>query len=282
MINKYGYMAIGFLAIILAVSYVEARRDIEIAYLYNNDYKAPGEGVFTDYIRGRCHRNSYESIKCDIERIRIEKISKERIESMINALKNARKNPEELERFFRYHMPTELCNDKEKIKEYKNDHAQYDKMSKEEIDLKNSILKLCYDKNDTEDAEIENIIDTYKNLQYKTCIISMSRYEQAYELYHNQWINKTGPIGKCGDMTISTFKDVLNNDQGQAKSFNSLKIREIMLNRNQDNCKESEENEREYVAALRMEKPRYANCVYVEIGSMGWGWNFYELGWSSK
>jgi hypothetical protein len=105
-----------------------------------------------------------------------------------------------------------------------------------------------------------------------TCSVWVNSYERGFRLRGNAWISQHGPYGECGLIENDILSNALLDSKGQVTHFNRYRTSQIITRNNPLLCKEGYAKEFIFV----LEKPWYADCVYIDFSPMTFGWSFWN------
>lgn len=181
---------------------------------------------------------------------------------------NAQSDPQSVENFIQSHL-SPMCNDPVSIKAMMADTSKNAQMSQGERELRKAVLQFCADRSE---KSMRAMFDIRLKVQSSTCSIWIESYERAFRLRGNEWISQNGPYGPCGLIETHVLNNQLVDSKGQTTHFNRYRISKISKKNNPLLCKEN--YEKEYLFVL--EKPWYADCVYIDFSPMTFGWDFWN------
>jgi hypothetical protein len=162
-----------------------------------------------------------------------------------------------------------MCNEPGIIKEMMDDTSKNEKISRGEVELRNAVLQFCADRSE---ENLRTMFDMRLKVQSRTCSVWVNSYEREFRLRGNEWMSQRGPYGACGLIETHILSDTLLDSKGQITHFNRYRTRQISKINKPLLCKES--YQKEYIFVL--EKPWYADCVYIDFSPMTFGWSFWN------
>jgi hypothetical protein len=259
--------AVGFMIILLVIASAVAE-EVKIMGLTDTNPSIVDGNRSLAYLTGSCQQKK-ASMKCQLHQIEVKKIDTAPLEEKAKeVLANAKSDPQSLENFIQSNLPP-LCNDPGIIKAMLDDPSQSEKISHGELELRNATLQFCADRSE---ESLRTLFDIRLKVQSSTCSVWVNSYERAFRLRGNEWVSQKGPYGDCGLIETDTLSNALFGSKGQVTHFNRYRTRHINTRNNPLLCKEGYEKEFLFV----LEKPWYADCVYIDFSPMTFGWGFWN------
>ena len=116
------------------------------------------------------------------------------------------------------------------------------------------------------------MLDLRLTLQARTCALWVTSYEKDFTLRGTEWVSTQGPSGPCGVMETAVLSHTLYDSHGQEIRFNQYRVRHSVTKKHAPRCTAGEDQD--YVLVL--EKPRYADCMYLDFSPQTFGWSVWS------
>jgi hypothetical protein len=261
-------VAVGSLTILLAVITAAVAEDIKIMGLTEKNPAIVDGNRALAYLTGSCQKKQ-SSMECHLNRIEVKKIDTTPLaEKAQEIIAQVQSDPQSIENFIQSHLPP-MCNDPGSIQAMLDATAKNEQISQGERELRTAVLQFCADRS----AEnLRTMFDRRLKVQSSTCSVWVNSYKRVFRLRGNEWMSQQGPSGPCGLTETHILSNPLVDSKGQITHFNRYRTSQISKSNNPLLCKES--SHKEYLFVL--EKPWYADCVYIDFSPMTFGWGFWN------
>ena len=131
-------------------------------------------------------------------------------------------------------------------------------LSPAEQELRQSTRHFCAAK--TVD-NLRALLDLRLTLQERTCALWVNSYDKDFTLRGTEWVSTQGPSGPCGITETAVLSHTLYDRHGQGIRFNRYRSQQSVTKKQAPQCTAGEDKD----YGLALEKPRYADCVYLDF-----------------
>ena len=220
------------------------------------------------YLTGSCQQK-HKRMKCHLNEITINKLdttlfaakAKEVMEQVIQ-------EPHHVDRVIERHMPY-LCQEHAIGTDRVDATSLSAPLSPGEQELRQATQQFCTEKSAD---NLRAVLDLRGKMQAQTCALWVTSYDKDFTLRGTEWVSTQGPSGPCGVMETAVLSHTLYDSHGQEVQFNRYRIRQTVTKKHAPRCTTGED--KEYVLVL--EKPRYADCVYIDFSPWTFGWSVWQ------
>ena len=161
-----------------------------------------------------------------------------------------------------------LCPDPNSGPDRLDEPSQSAPLSPGEQELRQATRQFCAEKSAD---SLRALLDLRVTMQARTCALWVTSYDKDFTLRGTEWVSTQGPSGPCGLVETAVFSWTLYDRHGQEIRFNRYRIRHSVTKQQAPRCTAGED--KEYVLVL--EKPRYADCVYIDFSPQTFGWSVW-------
>ena len=261
-------VAVGSLTLLLAVITAAVAEDIKIMGLTEKNPARVDGNRSLNTLTGSC-QNKQSSMACHLHQIAVKKIDTTPLAAKAQeVIAQAQSDPHSLEHFIQSHLPP-MCNDPVSIQAMLEATAKNEQISQGERELRTAVLQFCADRS----AEnLRTMFERRLKVQSSTCSVWVNSYTRVFRLRGNEWVSQQGPSGPCGVTETHILSNPLVDSKGHITHFNRYSTSHISTSKHPLLCKES--SHKEYLFVL--EKPWYADCVYIDFSPRTFGWGFWN------
>src|SRR5262249_49355800 len=161
-----------------------------------------------------------------------------------------------------------LCPDSTAGHERLEEPSQSALLSPGEQELRQATRHFCAEKS----AEnLRALLDLRITMQARTCTLWVTSYDKEFTLRGTEWVSTQGPSGPCGIVETDVLSRTLYDSHGQEIRFNQYRIRHNVSKKHAPRC--TADADKDYVLVL--EKPRYAECMYIDFSPQTFGWSVW-------
>jgi hypothetical protein len=219
------------------------------------------------YLTGNCQQK-HKRMKCHLNEITVTKLNTTLFEAKAKeVMEQVTQDPQRVDSVIARHMPY-LCQEHPIGTDQMEATSPSAPLSPGEQDLRQATRHFCVEKSaDT----LRALLDLRLTMQAQTCALWVTSYDKGFTLRGTEWVSTQGPSGPCGIMETAVLSHTLSNSQGQEIQFNRYRVRQTVTKKHAPQCTAGED--KEYVLVL--EKPRYANCVYLDFSPQTFGWSVW-------
>ena len=185
-------------------------------------------------------------------------------------LEQATQAPQHVESVIERHMPY-LCQEHPLGTARTEEPSPSTALSPGEQELRQATRHFCAAK--TVDS-LRAVLDLRLAMQARTCALWVTSYDKDFTFRGTEWVSTQGPSGPCGVTETAVLSQTLYDSHGQAIRFNRYRTRHSVTKKQAPQCTAGED--KDYVLAL--EKPRYADCVYLDFSPQTFGWSVWQPG----
>jgi hypothetical protein len=261
-------LAVASLTFLLCVMASAGAEEVKIMGLTNTNAVLSDSKRPLAYLTGSCQKKQGH-MKCHLNEIEVRKLDttpfEEKAKKVMDHIKN---NPQNVESFIESHMPY-LCQEYTIGEDRMDGTSQNDTLSPGEKELRQATRQFCAEKSED---NLRAVFDLRVKMQARTCALWVNSYARDFTLRGKEWVSTQGPYGSCGFVDTAVFSSSLYNSQGQEIRFNRYRTRQIVTKKNAPLCSAGEDQE--YIFVL--EKPRYADCVYIDFSPWTFGWSLWQ------
>jgi hypothetical protein len=209
------------------------------------------------YLTGSCQKK-HKRMKCHLNEIAVKKLDTTLFEAKATeVMEQVKQNPYNVDRVIERQMPY-LCPDPTPGTDRLEEPSQSAPLSPGEQELRQATRQFCAAKSAD---NLRALLDLRITMQARTCALWVNSYEKDFTLRGTEWVSTQGSSGPCGAMETAVFSSTLYDSHGQEIRFNRYQTRHSVTKKNAPQCTTGED--KEYVLVL--EKPRYTDCVYLEL-----------------
>jgi hypothetical protein len=260
-------LAVASLILLLVIASAGAE-DIKIMGLTETHAARSASKRPLTYLTGSCQKK-HRRMKCHLNEVAVNKVDPTPLEDKAKAvMEQVKQDPQSVETVIASQMPY-LCHEPTNGKDRMEETAPSDTRSPEEQALRQATRHFCAEKSE---EHLRTLFDLWGKMQARTCALWVNSYDKDFTLRGKEWVSTQGPAGPCGIIEAAVFSSPISNSQGQAIRFNRYHTRHIVTKKNAPLCTTAED--KEYVFAL--EKPRYAECVYIDFSPWTFGWSWWQ------
>ena len=261
-------VAIGSLTFLLVVITATVADDIKIMGLTEKNPASVDSNSSLTYYTGSCQKKQ-ASLACHLHHIAVKKIDTTPLAAKAHeVIAQAQNDPPSLDHFVQSHLPP-TCQDPVNVQAMLEATAKNAHLSQGERELRTAVWQFCADRS------VENLRTMFEKrlkVQSSTCSIWVNSSARVFRLRGNAWISQQGPSGSCGVTETHMLSNPLVDSKGHITHFNRYSISHTSTRRHPLLC--TENSPKEYLFVL--EKPWYADCVYIDFSPMTFGWGFWN------
>jgi len=252
---------------LLAIGSVGAE-DVQIMGLMDtNAARADPKRPLT-YLTGRCQQK-HKRMKCHLNEITVTKLDTTLFEAKANeVMEQVTQDPHNVDRVISRQMPY-LCPEPNSGQDRLDEPSQSATLSPGEQELRQATRHFCAAK--TADT-LRALLDLRITMQARTCALWVTSYAKDFTLRGTEWVSTQGPSGPCGVRETAVLSSPLYDSHGPAIRFNRYQTRYSVTKKQAPRCPAGED--KDYVLVL--EKPRYTECVYLDLSPQPFGWSVWQ------
>ena len=222
------------------------------------------------YLTGRCQKK-HQRMQCHLNEIVVNKLDTTLFDAKAKeVLEQATQAPQHVESVIERHMPY-LCQEHPLGTARTEEPSPSTALSPGEQELRQATRHFCAAK--TVDS-LRAVLDLRLAMQARTCALWVTSYDKDFTFRGTEWVSTQGPSGPCGVTETAVLSQTLYDRHGQEIRFNRYQIRHSVIKKQGPQCTAGED--KDYVLAL--EKPRYADCVYLDFSPQTFGWSVWQPG----
>jgi len=219
------------------------------------------------YLTGSCQQK-HKRMKCHLNEIAVTKLDTTLVEAKAKEVMEQVKNdPHNVDTVIARQMPY-LCPDPTTGQDRLEEPSQSAPLSPGEQELRQATRQFCAEKSE---ATLRALLDLRITMQARTCALWVTSYDKDFTLRGTEWVSTQGPSGPCGVRETAVFSSTLYDSHGQAIRFNRYQTRHSVTKKQAPRCTAGEDKEYVFV----MEKPRYADCAYIDFSPQTFGWSVW-------
>jgi len=263
-------LAVAFLTFFLVIMTTAGAEDVKIMGLMDtNAARAEATRPLT-YLTGNCQQK-HRRMKCHLNEIAVNKLDTTLFTAKAKeVLEEATQDPHHVDSVIEHHMPY-LCQELAIGTDRMEATSPSAPLSPGEQELRQATRHFCAAK--TVD-NLRALLDLRLTMQARTCALWVTSYDKDFTLRGTEWVSTQGPSGPCGVTETAVLSQTLYDRHGQEIRFNRYQIRHSVIKKQGPQCTAGED--KDYVLAL--EKPRYADCVYLDFSPQTFGWSVWQPG----
>ena len=254
--------------ILLTVIAAAGAEDVKIMGLMDTNAARSDSKRSLAYLTGSCQKKP-KRLQCHLNEIAVTKLDTTLFEAKANeVMEQVKQDPHNVDPVIERQMPY-LCPDPTPGTDRLEEPSQSAPLSPGEQELRQATRHFCAEKS------VENLralLDLRITMQARTCTLWVTSYAKEFTLRGTEWVSTQGPSGPCGVMETAVFSRSLHDSHGQEIRFNRYQIRHSVTKKHAPRCPAGED--KEYVLVL--EKPRYADCVYIDFSPQTFGWSVWQ------
>jgi hypothetical protein len=243
--------------ILLLVLATAGAEDVKIMGLMETNAARSDRKRSLAYLTGSCQKKP-KRMKCHLNEIAVKKLDTTLFEAKATeVMEQVKQDPHNVDNVIERQMPY-LCPDPTPGTDRLEEPSQSASLSPGEQELRQATRQFCAAKSTD---NLRALLDLRITMQARTCALWVNSYEKDFTLRGTEWVSTQGPSGPCGVMETAVFSSTLYDSHGQEIRFNRYQTRHSVTKKHAPQCTTSED--KEYVLVL--EKPRYTDCVYLEL-----------------
>jgi hypothetical protein len=260
-------LAVASLTFFLLVIGSTGAEDVKIMGLMDtNAVRSDSQRPLT-YLTGSCQQK-HKRMKCHLNEIEVKKLDttlfKEKAKEVMEQVKQ---DPHNVDSVIERQMPY-LCPDSTAGQDKLEEPSQSATLSPGEQELRQATRQFCAVK--TIDT-LRAVLDLRLTMQARTCALWVNSYDKDFTLRGTEWVSTQGPSGPCGVRETAVLSHTLYDRHGQEIRFNRYQTRHSVTKKQAPRCTAGEDKEYVFV----MEKPRYADCAYIDFSPQTFGWSVW-------
>ena len=261
-------LAVASLTFFLVIMAAAGAEDVKIMGLMDtNAVGSDGTRPLT-YLTGNCQQK-HRRMQCHLNEIAVNKLDTTRFAAKAKeVLEQATQDPHHVDMVIERHMPY-LCQEFAIGTDRREATSLSAPLSPAEQELRQATRQFCAAK--TVD-NLRALLDLRLTLQERTCALWVNSYDKDFMLRGTEWVSTQGPSGPCGITETAVLSHTLYDSHGQGIRFNRYRSRHSVTKKQAPQCTAGED--KDYVLAL--EKPRYADCVYLDFSPQTFGWSAWQ------
>jgi hypothetical protein len=220
------------------------------------------------YLTGS-YQQKHKRMKCHLNEIEVKKVDTTLFVAKVKeVLEQATQDPQHINHVIEQHMPY-LCQEHASGTDQMEATSLSAPLSPAEQDLRQATRQFCAAK--TVD-NLRAVLDLRLTMQARTCALWVTSYDKDFTFRGTEWVSTQGPSGPCGIVETAVLSHTLYDSHGQEIRFNRYRIRYSVTKKQAPPCSAGED--KDYVLVL--EKPRYADCVYIDFSPWTFGWSVWQ------
>jgi hypothetical protein len=267
MLMRIRSLAVAALPLLLVIASASAE-DIKIMGLTETHAaRADGQRPLA-YLTGSCQKKP-RHMKCHLHEIAVNKVDPTPLADKAKAvMEQVTQDPQSVEHVLASQMPY-LCQEPTSSTDKGEETAPSAPRSPDEQALRQATRQFCTEKSED---HLRALLALWGQMQARTCTLWVTSYAKDFTLRGTEWVSTQGPAGPCGVIETAVFSRPIANSQGQAIRFNRYRTHHTVTKNNAPLCTAAED--KDYVFVL--EKPRYAECVYIDFSPWTFGWSWWQ------
>src|SRR5215813_13159865 len=259
--------AVPFLSFFLGIMAAAGAEDVKIMGLMDTNAARSDSARPLTYLTGNCQQK-HKRMKCHLNEITVNKLDTTLFkEKATEVMEQVTQDPHHVDSVIERQMPY-LCPDSTAGQARLEEPSQSAPLSPGEQELRQATRQFCAAK--TVDT-LRAMLDLRLTMQARTCALWVTSYEKDFTLRGTEWVSTQGPSGPCGVMETAVLSHTLYDSHGQEIRFNRYRTRQSVTKKQAPRCTAGED--KDYVLVL--EKPRYADCVYIDFSPQTFGWSVW-------
>ena len=263
-------LAIASLTFFLFIMASASVEDVKIMGLLDTHVARSDRTQPLTYLTGSCQQK-HKRMKCHLNEIEVKKLDTTLFKAKAKeVMEQVTQAPHNVDSVIERQMPY-LCPDSTAGQERLEEPSQSATLSPGEQELRQATRQFCAAK--TVDT-LRAVLDLRLTMQARTCALWVNSYDKDFTLRGTEWVSTQGPSGPCGVRETAIFSSTLYDSHGQEIRFNRYRTRHSVTKKQAPQCTAGED--KDYVLAL--EKPRYADCVYLDFSPQTFGWSMWQPG----
>ena len=260
-------LAIAALTLLIVIASAGAE-DIKIMGLTETSAARADSTRPLTYLTGSCQQKP-KRMTCHLNEIAVTKVDPTPLADKAKAvLEQVTQEPQSVESIIASQMPY-LCQEPTSGTDTGEETAPSAPRSPHEQALRQATRHFCAEKSE---EHLRALLDLWGQMQARTCTLWVTSYAKDFTLRGTEWVSTQGPAGPCGVVETAVFSSPISNSQGQAIRFNRYRIHHTVTKKNTPLCQAAEDKEYVFV----VEKPRYAECVYLDFSPWTFGWSWWQ------
>jgi hypothetical protein len=260
-------LAVASLILLLVIASIGAE-DVKIMGLTETHAARADSQRPLAYLTGSCQKK-HRRMTCHLNEIAVNKVDPTPLADKAKAVMDqVQQDPHSVENIIASQMPY-LCQEPTSGQARQEETAPSATLSPDEQALRQATGHFCAAKSE---EHLQALFALWGQMQARTCTLWVTSYDKDFTLRGTEWVSTQGPAGPCGVMETAVFSSPLYNSQGQEMRFNRYRTQHIVTKKNAPLCQAAED--KEYVFVL--EKPRYAECVYIDFSPWTFGWSWWQ------
>ena len=260
-------LAVASLTFFLVLMAAAGAEDVKIMGLMDTNAVRSDSQRSLAYLTGSCQQK-HKRMKCHLNEIEVKKLDTTLFkEKAKEVMEQVTQDPHNVDSVIERQMPY-LCPDSTAGQERLAEPAQSAPLSPGEQELRQATRHFCGAK--TVDT-LRAVLDLRLTMQARTCALWVNSYEKDFTLRGTEWVSTQGPSGPCGVMETAVLSHTLYDSHGQEIRFNQYRVRHSVTQKHAPQCTAGED--KDYVLVL--EKPRYADCMYIDFSPQTFGWSVW-------
>lgn len=261
-------LAVASLTFFLLVIGSAGAEDVKIMGLMDTNAARSDSKQPLAYLTGSCQKK-HKRMKCHLNEIVVKKLDATLFEAKsAEVMEQVKQDPHHVDNVIERQMPY-LCPDPTTGQDRLEEPSQSATVSPGEQELRQATRHFCAEKSVD---NLRALLDLRITMQARTCALWVTSYDKEFALRGTEWVSTQGPSGPCGVMETAVFSRSLHDSHGQEIRFNRYQIRHSVTKKHAPRCTAGED--KEYVLVL--EKPRYADCVYIDFSPQTFGWSVWQ------
>jgi hypothetical protein len=259
--------AIASLTFFLVIMASASAEDVKIMGLMDtNAVRSDGTRPLT-YLTGSCQQK-HKRMKCHLNEITVNKLDTTLFAAKAKeVMDQVTQDPHNVDSVLERQMPY-LCPDPAIGQDRIDEPSPSAPLSPGEQELRQATRQFCAEKSaDT----LRALLDLRITMQARTCALWVTSYDREFTLRGTEWVSIQGPSGPCGVKETAVLSRSLHDSHGQAIRFNRYQIRRSVTKKQAPRCPTAEDKD----YALVLEKPRYADCMYIDFSPQTFGWSVW-------
>ena len=263
-------LAVASLTFFLFVMASAGAEDVKIMGLMDTNAAHSDPKRPLTYLTGNCQQKP-KRMKCHLNEITVHKLDTTLFTAKAQeVMEQVTQDPYNVDRIIARHMPY-LCQEHMIDTDKTDTTSPSTPLSPGEQELRQATQQFCAAK--TAD-HLRAVLDLRGKMQAQTCALWVTSYDKDFTFRGTEWVSTQGPSGPCGLVETAVLSRTLYDRHGQEIRFNRYQIRHSMTKKHAPRCTAGED--KDYVLVL--EKPRYAECVYLDFSPQTFGWSVWQPG----
>jgi len=261
-------LAVASLTFFLLVIRSAGAEDVKIMGLMDTNAARSDPTRPLAYLTGSCQQK-HKRMQCHLNEIAVTKLDTTLFEAKANEImEQVTQDPQHIDNVIARQMPY-LCPASTTGQDRLDEPSQSATLSPGEQELRQATRHFCAAKTA---ATLRALLDLRITLQARTCALWVTSYAKDFTLRGTEWVSTQGPSGPCGVRETAVLSSPLYDSHGQTIRFNRYQTRHSVTKNQAPRCPAGED--KDYVLVL--EKPRYTECVYLDLSPQPFGWSVWQ------